>query len=124
MKIHEIYNKLPTESNYRMAVETVDEIEYIVQQIRMVLGTSPGEVLGNVFFGIDLEKYLFNYNFNQKEIHDAILYDINMNIYYDREKYNVDIDVKFGKNVTDRTDYALIDIKVNELKYVGILVTK
>jgi hypothetical protein len=29
--IHEIYNKLPKESNYRMAVETVDEIEYIVQ---------------------------------------------------------------------------------------------
>lgn len=122
--IHEIYNKLPKESNYRMAVETVDEIEYIVQQIRMVLGTTPGEVLGSPLFGIDLEQYLFNYNYNQKEIHDLILYNLTMNIYYDREKYSVDIDVKFGQNVTDMTDYALIDIKVNELKYLGVLVTK
>ena len=122
--IHEIYNKLPTESNYRIAVETVDEIEYIVQQLRMVLGTTPGEVLGSPLFGIDLEQYLFNYNYNQKEIHDLILYNLTMHVYYDREKYNVDIDVKFGQNKTDRTDYALIDIKVNELKYVGVLVTK
>ena len=122
--IHEIYNKLPKESNYRMAVETVDEIEYIVQQIRMVLGTTPGEVLGSPLFGIDLEQYLFNYNYNQKEIHDLILYNLTMNIYYDKEKYSVDIDVKFGQNVTDMTDYALIDIKVNELKYLGVLVTK
>lgn len=122
--IHEIYNKLPKESNYRMAVETVDEIEYIVQQIRMVLGTTPGEVLGSPLFGIDLEQYLFNYNYNQKEIHDLILYNLTMNIYYDSEKYSVDIDVKFGQNVTDMTDYALIDIKVNELKYLGVLVTK
>ena len=37
----------------------MDETEQILQQIRMVLGTKPGQVLGSYEFGIDLSKFLF-----------------------------------------------------------------
>ena len=66
--IKEIYCKLPSDLNYQNKIETVDELEQILQQIRMVLGTKHGQVLGSYHFGIDLQQYLFNYNQSQAQI--------------------------------------------------------
>jgi hypothetical protein len=42
---------------------------------------------------------------------------------YDPDKYTIDVDVNFGTSSDKTSDYALIDIKINELKYMGIMIT-
>lgn len=123
--IKEIYCKLPSDLNYQNKIETTDELEQILQQIRMVLGTKHGQVLGSYHFGIDLQQYLFNYNQSQAQI----LYNVNTAlaqwVKFDESKYTVYADVAFGKNNNDDTsDYAVIDIIVNQKKCIGILVNQ
>lgn len=43
---------------------------------------------------------------------------------YDAKKYNVMVDVKYGKNADDTSDYALIDITINQNKCLGVMVTQ
>ena len=57
--IKEIYTILTSDRNYKLQLDTNDEIVKILQQIRMVLGTRPGEVLGDINFGLNLNQYLF-----------------------------------------------------------------
>ena len=122
--IREIYNKLPTDLNYELKVESLDAITNLLQQIKMVLGTKPGEVLGNPMFGCDLEKYLFLLNYNKDEIKQMILYEISTSIKYDTDLFVVDIDISFGHNANDPYDYALVDIIINERKCIGIIVNQ
>lgn len=123
--IKEIYCKLPTDLDYEKKIETTTEIEQILQQVRVVLGTEPGQVLGSHDFGIDLQQYLFSYNQSQAEILYAINNALATWIRFDTTKYSIYADVAFGKNEDDdATDYAVIDIIINENKCLGILVNQ
>lgn len=66
--IREIYNRLPSDKNFRIALETTDEIEQILQQIKMVLGTTPCEVLGSPGLGINIKQYVFNYSIDKSTL--------------------------------------------------------
>jgi len=35
------------------------------------------------------------------------------NIEYDKQKFHVDVDVEFGKDVYNKMDYAIINININ-----------
>lgn len=122
--IREIYCKLPTDEDYEVKIESLDEAANILQQIKIVLGTKPGEVLGNPMFGIDLEKYLFTMNFNKDEIVELVNTEIQQSIYYNASKWNLSVDVLFGHNADDPYEYALIDISLNQRKCLGILVNQ
>lgn len=39
--IKEIYNRTPQDQNYVLSIETENEIESILGQIKMILGTKP-----------------------------------------------------------------------------------
>jgi len=45
-------------------LEVTDDIESLLQQIKMTLFTNKGEVLGEPDFGLEVEKYLFEFNVN------------------------------------------------------------
>ena len=111
--IREIYCKLPTDQDYEMKIESDDEAYNILQQIKVVLGTKPGEVLGSPLFGCDLEKYLFTMNCNKDEILQMINYEIFSNVYFNTAKWTIGVDVLFGHNKNDAYEYALIDISLN-----------
>ncbi len=60
----DFYLRSPGDPNYREDIfESNDSIENAVQQVRMVLLTRKGEVLGEDI-GFDSEKYLFDYEFS------------------------------------------------------------
>ena len=102
----------------------MDETEQILQQIRMVLGTKPGQVLGSYEFGIDLSKFLFRMNYTEEQILYLVNLVIAQNVVYDAEKYQVYAPVDYGQNIDDTSDYAVIDIVVNQKKCLGILVSQ
>lgn len=122
--IREIYCKLPTDLNYELRVESTDAIINLLQQIKVVLGTKPGEVLGAPMFGVDLEKYLFLTNYDIEEIKQMVVYEITNNVKYNTDLFNVSVDISYGHNANDAYDYALIDIVINERKCLGIIVNQ
>lgn len=122
--IKEIYTILTSDRNYKLQVDTNDEITRILQQIRMVLGTKPGEVLGDINFGLNLSQYLFNLSYNPTEIQQLVTNAVLTRISYDSTKYNVSVDVKFGQDHYNHSDYALVDIIINQKRCLGIIVTQ
>lgn len=122
--VKEIYCKLPSDSNYQLKVETVNELEQILQQIKVILGTKPGEVLGSPSFGIDLNQYIFSMGLDISEI----LYNVNAalsaNLVFDRTRWTIYADISYGHDAVESTDYALIDIVINENKCLGIIVNQ
>ena len=122
--IKEIYCKLPTDLDYELKIEMEDEAKKILQQIKIILGTKPGDVMGSPLFGIDLEKYLFKMNYNKDEILDVINTELITNIVYNSNKWNLSVDVLFGHNSNDPYEYACIDISLNEQKCLGIIVNQ
>lgn len=49
-------------------LEISDDLESAIQQVKMTLFTNKGEVLGELDFGLDIEKYLFEYNIDSDGI--------------------------------------------------------
>ncbi len=121
--IQEIYTRMPTDTKYNPNIlDTHDEVERILTEIRTILGTKHGEVLGDPNFGIDLEQYVFSYGIRKQEILKNLKNQIDQYLYYDPEKYTIDLDLNYGKDLVDRSDYAVLDIIINQLKLQGILI--
>lgn len=120
----DIYNRLPTDQAYQIGLETSDEIEIILAQIKMVLGTKPGDIIGEPYFGVDINKYLFSMSYSQDEITQIIQNGILSNIEYDQNKYTISIYVDFGKDYEAGCDYACINIAINQIPCLGIIVNQ
>lgn len=105
-------------------ISTTDEIEKILQQIRVILGTKPGEVLGAPLFGINLEDYVFDYVLRKEEILRRIRDHVSQFVIFDANQFDIEIDLNFGKDHTSAADYAVLDIIINQVKRLGVLITK
>lgn len=120
--INEIYCRMPSDAKYVAKIETSSEIEQILQRIRVILGTNRGDVLGDFSFGTDIKKYIFSMDFNVDEIQDYIQGQIIQFGNIDDTKYTLQVKVSYGKDHYNRSDYAIIDIYINQEKYMGIIV--
>lgn len=123
--IKEIYCRMPGDQNYDSSIlDTNDEIENLLQRIRVCLGTKPGKILGDPEFGIDLEEYVFNMSYNADDIEKDIKAVIDQYVTPLYEgKYDISVDVNFGKDASLNYDYMLIDISINNVKAMGIIAT-
>lgn len=122
--IKELYCKLPTDKGYQPKLETTDEVQMILQQIRMILGTKPGDILGAPNFGIDLQQFLFSFNNSPERISYLVNGALSYYLKYNRDKFSVGAEVKFGHNANDPYEYAVIDIIINQQKILGVLVNQ
>lgn len=120
--IHEIYCRMPTDSKYVSKLETTNEIEQILQRIRVILGTSKGDVLGDFGFGCDIKKYIFSMDMDTDELQDYIETQIMQYANIDTSKYTISVKVSYGKDRYNRSDYAVIDIYINQNKYMGVVI--
>ena len=119
--IREIYNRSPQDPNYVYGVlEHSDPIESIVSKIKMIFGTTQGQVLGDLNFGVGLEDLIFETRINKLELEEKI--KVQISEYIDEAKdYKIEPRVSFGK-ANEGYDYAVIDIFINDQKVVGVLV--
>ena len=122
--IQEIYIGIPNTNQYKeKTIEITDDIETILQRIRMVLGTRKGVVLGDTDFGMNIEDYLFDMNFSEEKIRKEILYQIAKYVSPTiGPMYSIDVKVNFGKKTVEGYDYMVIDIYINQQKLLGFLV--
>lgn len=121
--ISEIYIRDEHDPNFEPGIiEYKDEIESIVSQIKMLLETKPGDVLGDPDFGLDLEYYIFETSVNSEAIREKVNDAISMFVKHTNNT-SVDVEVSFGKSARGY-DYCVVDIIVNGRKVIGYLIDK
>lgn len=69
--VRDFYTRDENDPKFRPdQVEVYDELEACITQVRMTLLTNKGEVLGESDFGIQVEKYLFDFDLNPFQLAD------------------------------------------------------
>ena len=118
--VKEIYIRNPEDPNYRYGVfEHSDPIESIISKMKMILGTTQGQVLGDLNFGVGIEDIIFETRINKVELEEKILKQIQQYV-SESSQYRIQPSVSFGK--ADGFDYCIIDIYINDEKAIGVLV--
>jgi len=118
--LKELYMRDPTDPLYTENVlEQSSEIETLLGEIRMIMFTKQGDVMGTYTFGYNLEDYLFLFNLNAGDLRTRLVDAI---FYYcpDAKRFNVDVQVQFFKGTI--RDVCLIDIFIDGRKSLGVLV--
>ncbi len=117
----DLYMRHPEDPNFKPNIlEVSDEIEMLISQIKMILMTNKGEVLGAPDFGVNLEEQLFTLNRNEYSI-KSVIKDQVMSFCELANKYSVTLDVKFARGTA--RDMCLINVSIDGTKAFGVLVT-
>lgn len=118
--LREIYTRDPSDSNYNAeTLEITGDLENLLGQIRMLLFTRKGEVMGFFDFGVNVEDDIFMFNLSQSQIQKKISEAI-YQYCPDANAYEVKVDVQFFQGTV--RDVCLIDILVDGTKLMGVLV--
>ena len=119
--IQEIYTKTLDDATYqRNVISHSDVYETVLSKIRMILFTKPGEVLGDVFFGVNLEEYVFALNASNTVLQKAIEEQIYT---YVPERLVMPIRVEVSFVQQETYDAAFIDIHIDGRRAIGLLVS-
>lgn len=94
--------------------------ETILGKIRMILVTQKGEILGDPDFGASLETYIFETNFDAREIEDEIKRQISQ---YIKEASRYDISVKLDLQKGANHDVGILSIKIDGEDAFGVMVS-
>lgn len=69
----ELYNRDPGDPNYKKdVIDITDPIEICLGQLKMLLLTNKGEVLGDPKFGLNLDELVFSLDLSEKTLQDEI----------------------------------------------------
>jgi hypothetical protein len=78
--MREIYNRDPLDPDYNpYQLETTDPTEICIGQLKMLLLTNKGEVLGDPKFGLNLEDLIFNLELSESSIRKEL--DLALTVY-------------------------------------------
>lgn len=119
--IKEIYTRTPDDPNFVPGVlDYSNEIESVISQIKMLLGTKEGDVLGSYDFGVDLTYLVFKTSVNAIDLKQKIMDQI-MSYVYISPNISIDVNIEFGQSGYGY-DIAVVDIIINGSKAIGFLV--
>lgn len=85
------------------------DIEYIVQQIELLFNTDTQSVLGDIDYGSDYDRYVFNIGVSNTALETKILGDLTK---LDLLTYTPTVEVTFVEGTV--RDIAMIDITLTE----------
>ena len=115
----DIYSKISGDPKFFPNIlEIDDELEILLNQIEMILFTRKGDVLGDEFFGANLEDIIYNTSATAGTIETAIYNQIQQYCTLSRI-YNVSVNVRFFEG-TER-DIGVVDILVNGERKTGLV---
>lgn len=123
MRIKEIYIRDDKDPYYDdTIIDYQNEVESVISQIRMILGTLNGQVFGDYDFGIDLEYMVFNTKYASNKIIEKLNDEIDKYVYHS-DNISIYCDINFGDS-GEGYDYAVLDIYINGAKSIGFLIDK
>lgn len=92
------------------AVILTHEVDLIIQQIDILMDTTPGEVLGSLNYGANLEEFLYNLNVGSSAVASYITNIIESNV--ELFGWSLEVDVRFL--VGEINDIMMIGIKFSK----------
>ena len=123
MRIKEIYIRDDKDPYYDdTIIDYQNEVESVISQIRMIVGTLDGQVFGDYDFGIDLEYMVFNTKYASNKIMEKLNDEIDKYVYHS-DNISIYCDINFGDS-GEGYDYAVLDIYINGAKSIGFLIDK
>lgn len=121
IKITDIYPRNPDDPLYvPNKLETDDIVESSIGMIKQIMLTKPGSVLGDPFFGIDLESLIFDFEVNQQELEEAISMQLYTYCPFARGILKIDFQVGFFRGET--RDSCVIEFAIKGNPVLGIKV--
>ena len=118
-RFSEIYPRTPDDPRYKEGLlHTDDEVEILIGMIKQCMLTAPGEVLGDPYFGIDLEGLIFDFNVEQSTLERAIRLHLITYVPLASSRFNVDFTVGFFRGET--RDSCVIDFAIKGNPILGI----
>ena len=113
IKITDIYPRNPDDPLYVPdKLETDDVVESSIGMIKQIMLTKPGSVLGDPFFGIDLESLIFDFEVNQQELEEAISLQLYTYCPFARGILKIDFQVGFFRGET--RDSCVIEFPIQD----------
>lgn len=120
MAISEIYCKLSTDPYFESdRLEVSNEIEALIEKIRMIMLTRKGDLLGDPDFGVDLEKYIFETFFDRGAITFEITDQFSRYI-PEQNKFNLNTRIDISKGTYK--DNIIVDIFIDQDKILGFVI--
>ena len=117
----EIYPRNTDDPNYKSGmIETDDIVEITIGMIKQIMLTSPGEVLGDANFGINLESLLFDFDVSQSELEQAIA--LQLYTYCPPSRDLLDINYKIGFYRGTTRDTCFVEFAIGNNPILGIKV--
>lgn len=121
IKITDIYPRNPDDPLYVPdKLETDDIVESSIGMIKQIMLTKPGSVLGDPFFGIDLESLIFDFEVNQQELEEAISLQLYTYCPFARGILKIDFQIGFFRGET--RDSCVIEFAIKGNPVLGIKV--
>ncbi len=118
--LKELYCRNFQDPNYTYEqLETNSSLEAALTKIRMIIFTTPGDILGEPRLGLDLERRLFQLNFNNKDLETAFNAQISRYI-PEASTYNIRMQVTFVPGSV--RDLAYLDIYIDDVRQLGVVV--
>jgi hypothetical protein len=121
IKITDIYPRNPDDPYYvPNKLETDDVVESAIGMIKQIMLTKPGSVLGDPFFGIDLESLIFDFEVSQSELEEAIGLQLFTYCSFARDILKINFRMGFFKG--DTRDACVIEFAIGPNPVLGIKV--
>jgi hypothetical protein len=110
--MREIYNRDPDDPSYNpYQLETTDPVEICIGQIKMLLLTNKGEVMGDPQFGLNLEDLIFTLQVSEYSLKKEL--DLNLQTYVPLfSRLGGSYELKFYQGTL--RDIATLDFMISE----------
>ena len=114
-KLRDLYIRKEDEPGFNQdRLEVLDEMESTIQQIKMTLFTKRGEVLGEPNFGIEVDRYLFDFTIDPFSIRQDANEQINAYVSEARKK-NIKVSPASYKDDKEGREIFVLLIDIPEL---------
>jgi hypothetical protein len=118
--IQDIYIKSFEDPNFQFGVLShSDVIESIISKIKVIFGTRPGQIIGDVAFGLGIEDLVFETKINKSQLEEKIKTQFDQYI-SETKDFKITPSVSFGR--ADNYTFCVIDVYIDNTKIVGILI--
>lgn len=115
-QLRDFYTRTDDDPKYlNDKVEVSDDLESTIQQVKMTLFTKKGEVLGEPDFGIDLNKYLFEYDIDPMSLSNEATSQVNKYV-AEARKRQITVNPSLYPDDKSNRDILVLLIDIPELK--------
>lgn len=118
--MREFYVRDESDANYNPDVlEVSNDIEALIYQVKMIMGTNRGEILGEVNCGANMMDLLFSFDFDPSTFNTALVEQTN--IYSEMARhYNMRYMVRRVRQQS-HSDMGVIDVSINGKSMFGFI---